>query len=319
MTEKNTILSGQKIDEICKMLVPDQDDYTLLQKLQTELPEHTVRLAKSDDEWYRVGGIVNRNGDRIAQDLIEWVERTFIECGHDFQVLIDHALDQQLIATRQTGKTLYFVVETGHQAEDFLLLEIDKSHEVSDRLLINEAALPEDQEDIIDPLIPSKVESFNFGHSYYQYRRKTDVRLFLKSLNEHYKEEHSVKRFLDDWNRSSARETVFSREWIVRPYQHIGRYGEQIINAEIINVHQQQLPHLDDMTPKHGESLQRLLGRFDRQAGYPFAWFFFMLKGRLVSPHNGENVYKDLNGDFSYLPKRDEAILRDWVASPYNI
>ena len=320
MTEKTITLSGQQIGELCKHLIPGKDDLSLLNKIQTLIPDYTLRLARTSDEWYRIGGVVAGDGTRISNDLIEWVERTFLECGQNLQTLIDHTLEQKLIATRQVGRTLYFVIETGSNAEDFILLQIDKTQEVSDRLLINEESLPEDLEDIIDPLTPATIESYNFGHSRYQYRRKTDIKLFMETLNQHHAgERHPVQRFLDDWNRSSAGKHVFSRDWIIRPYQHTGRYGEQIINAEVINTQSQPLPHLEHLVGKHGNVLNTLLTRFDRHAGYPFAWFFYMVKGKLVSPHNGEAVYHDISGDFAYLPERDETVLRDWIASPYNV
>ncbi len=319
MNEQTFTLSGQQLSELCKNLIPGQDDSLLLTKIQAMLPDRPVRLAKNGDEWYRIGGVVDGEGRRISNDLIEWVDRTFLECGQNFQTLIDFAREQNLIATRQIGRTLYFVIETGAKAEDFILLEIDKTQEVSDRLLINEDCLPESQEDIIDPLTPANIESFNFGHSRYQYRRKTDIKLFMETLNRHHSEEHPVQRFMDDWNRSSAAKHIFCKDWLVRPYQHTGRYGEQIINAEIINIQSQRLPHLEDLVGKHGNSLNLLLSRFDRHAGYLFAWFFYMLKGKLVSPHNGEAVFRDISGDFAYLPERDEAVLRDWIASPYNV
>ena len=59
-------------------------------------------------------------GNRIANDLIEWTERTYIECGKNLQTLIDYAREQKLIATRQTGNTLHFVVQTGSKAEQFI-------------------------------------------------------------------------------------------------------------------------------------------------------------------------------------------------------
>ena len=79
------------------------------------------------------------------------------------------------------------------------------------------------------------------------------------------------------------------------------------------------LPHLEDFAGKKGSALSNILTRFDRQAGYPFAWFFYMVKGKLVSTHSAESVYRDISSDFAYLPERDEAVLRDWIAPPYNI
>ena len=313
-------LSGQQLAKICKQTMPSQDDELLLNQLQTLNPEYSIRLAKISEEWYRLGGIVDIDGNRIANDLIEWTERTYIECGKNMQILIDFAQEKKLIATRQTGNTLNIVVQTGSQAEQFIQLDIDKIYEIADRVLVNQYHPPEDLEEFIDPLEPDCLEAFCIGNSRYSYRRKTDVAIFMDELNKYYIEEHPVQRFMNDWNRSSAQQkAVLSDDWIVRPYRHVGRFGEQHINIEIINAQQKQVPQLDDINGKKGVALHNLLTRFDRQAGYPFAWFFYMVNGKQVSSHCGAAVYKDISGDYSYLPERDAAVLKDWVSSPYSV
>lgn len=320
MTESRLTLAGQAIGDCCKKIIPGQTDEVLLNSLQSLIPDFTIRHALSGDEWYRLGGVVDMGGNRIANDLIEWVERTYLECGQNLQTFIEHTLEQRLIATKQTGRTLYFVVQTGERAEEFTLIEVDKTQEVSDRMLVDEANPPEDLEEFIDPLQPCCIESFTSGLSRYTYRRKTDVKLFMEVINERHVGEHPVQRFMDDWNRSSAgQKHCMSEDWIIRPYQHTGRFGEQIVNVEIVNTHQNNLPHLEDFAGKKGSALSNVLNRFDRQVGYPFAWFFYMIKGKLVSPHSAEAVYRDISGDFAYLPERDEAVLRDWIAKPYNV
>jgi len=320
MIEPKLKLAGQQITECCKKIIPGQNDDLLLQKLQQLIPDFPVRLAYTGEEWYRLGGVVDIHGKRIAGDLIEWVERTFIECGQNLQTLINYTLEQNLIASKQTGKTLCFVVQTGERAEDFTLIEIDKTHEVTDRMLVDENHPPEDLEEFIDPLQPYCIESTGLGHSRYTYRRKTDVKLFMEVINEHHPIEHPVQRFMDDWNRSSAgQKYAMSEDWIIRPYRHTGRFGEQIVNVEIINTHKDNLPHMEDFAGKKGVSLSNILTRFDRHAGYPFAWFFYMVKGKQVSTHGAEAVYRDISNDFAYLPERDEAVIRDWIAQPYNV
>lgn len=319
MTETTALMDSQQISALCKTLLPGQGDENLLQKLQEMAGDFPVRLAQRGDEWYRLGGVIDSQNNRVANDLSEWVERSFAECGQNFQTLLEHALEQQLIATQIVGSTLYFVIETGQSAEDFILVEIDKVLEMSDRFMVNEDNPPEDQEELIDPIDPAEIESFNFGHARYIYRRKTDVKLFMEALKSNHLDEHPVQRFIDEWNSSSASETPFSSDWLILPYQHIGQYGERQVNAKIINTRSERLPHLEDLVGLSGTSLNQLLSRFDRQAGYPFAWYFYMIKGKLVSPHSGHAVYKDISGDFAYLPKRDEAILRDWISSPYNV
>jgi len=313
-------LDGQQLAKLCKDTLPGPGDELLLAKIQALVPGYPVRLARTGSEWYRLGGIVDMHGKRIANDLVEWTERTFIGCGKDLQTLIDYTRAQKLIATRQTGNTLNFVIQTGCKAEDFIQLDIDKTREMADRLLVSASCPPEDLEEFIDPLSPDYVDTFAIGTARYAYRRKTDVAVFMTEINKHHIQEHPVQRFMDDWNRSSAQQkAVLSDDWIVRPFRHTGRFGEQQINVEIIGTRQKNLPQLDDINGKKGPALQNLLNRFDRQAGYPFAWFFYMAKGKRVLPHCGVAVYKDISGDFSYLPERDVAILKDWINTPYSV
>jgi len=320
MTNHKFQLDGQQLAKLCKNTLPGHSDELLLAKIQALVPDYPVRLARTGSEWYRLGGIVDTGGKRVATDLVEWTERTFIECGKDLQTLIDYTRAQKLIATRQTGNTLSFVIQTGCGAEDFIQLDIDKIHEMSDRLLVSESHPPEDLEEFIDPLTPEYVDTFGIGAARYAYRRKTDVAVFMTEINKHHLQEHPVQRFMDDWNRSSAQQkAVLSDDWIVRPFRNTGRFGEQQINVEIINTQQKNLPQLDDINGKKGPALQNLLTRFDRQAGYPFAWFFYMAKSRLVSPHCGVAVFKDISDGFSYLPERDIAILKDWINTPYSV
>ncbi|MGR8931553.1 MAG: hypothetical protein ACU836_13005 [Gammaproteobacteria bacterium] len=320
MTEFRLVLAGQDIADCCKKTIPAKTDESLLSRLQSLVPDYPLHLAFTGDEWYQLGGVVDMAGNRIAHDLIEWVERTYLECGQNLQTLIDHSLEQKLIATKTTGKTLHFVVQTGERAEDFTMIEIDKTQEVSDRLLVDENHPPEDLEEFIDPLQPFCIENYGFGHSRYIYRRKTDVKLFMEVIKERYPTGHPVQRFIEDWNRSSAgQKHRMSNDWIIRPYQHTGRFGEQIVNVELVNTHLGNLPQLENFAGKKGSALCSLLSRFDRQVGYPFAWFFYMVKGKLVSTHSANSVYRDLSNDFAYLPQRDEAILRDWIANPYNV
>lgn len=319
MTEPTFTLDGQALAKICKQTLPTADEQLLLSKLQQLSPDYPQHLARIGSEWYRLGGIVDVSGKRIANDLIEWTERTFRECGQNLHTFIDYALEQHLIATRITGNTLYVVVQTGSKAEQFIQIEIDKIQEVSDRFLVDEQNLPEDLEEFIDPLSPKPIQPFAIGTARYQYRRKTDVAIFMAEMSKHPFTEHPVQRFMDDFNRSSAgQNATFCHDWTIRPFRHTGRFGEQIINVEIINTQSKNIPYLETLGAK-GTALQTQLNRFDRQAGYPFAWFFYMLKNQWVPTQQGVAVFKDISGDFSYLPECDVAVLKDWISTPYSV
>ncbi|MCX7086943.1 MAG: hypothetical protein NTV00_02695 [Methylococcales bacterium] len=326
MTELTLVLDGQQLAKLCKNSLPSSGDELLLEKLQALAPDFRVHLARTGHEWYRIGGIVDTQGKRISSDLIEWTERTYIECGKNLQTLIEHAREQNLIATRQIGNTLYFVIQTGKNAENFIQIDIDKTNEIADRLLVSDSYPPEDLEEFIDPLDPHGIEAFSIGTARYVYRRKTDVKVFMQEVQKHAQalsgnqDEHPVQRFMDDWNNSSAGlNAAMSDDWIIRPYRHTGRFGEQIMNVELINTQTKNLPELATSDRIKGTALQHVLARFDRQVGYPFAWFFYMLKGKLVSPQSGAAVFKDISKEFAYLPERDAAVLKNWAKSPYNV
>lgn len=318
MIEDKKSVSGQDISALCKRLLPDRDNTTLLKKLTALYGHDQVSFAYQSKDWFQVGGIVDQTGQTVAKDLFEWVERTYLECGRDLQVLIDHILEQQLIATKVAGNTLYFSVNTGDNAEDAILIEIEKSQEKTDRLLVSPEDLPECKEDISDPFLPSYVDGFNIGPASYAYKGKTDIAVFMQSLSENHPDKHPIQRFIDDWNQSSAAKFNFSEDWLIRPLKHVGRYGENVLNAELIPLRQSAMSNIETIIGKHGSDLHTVLKRFDKKAGYPFAWYFYMVTEQLTSK-SAEAVYEDISGDFAYLPASDEAILRAWMQDPYYI
>lgn len=263
--------------------------------------------------------MIKPDGSRVAGDLSEWAERTFIECGQNFNTLLEYCEEGRFLATRHQGVTVYLVARTGARAEDFVQIEIDRSQELASRHLIDPDQPPDDLEEIIDPLAPLGVQPFTVGAARYAYRRKTEVALFMAELDRHRASRHPARRFMDDWNASSAGGVrVFCEDWSLRLYQHKGRHGEQIMNVDVVPNRVKDVPHLDSPEGKKGKALATLIGRFDGQAGYPFAWFFHMVKG-LVSPHVGESVHRDLSTDYAYLPDRDARLLAAWIADPYCV
>jgi hypothetical protein len=307
---------GHLLDRLCKETLAGANDGALVVRLHNAYPEFPLQIAGMGHEWYRLGGIIKSDGTRIAPDVNEWAERTFIECGQNFHTLLDHCEKERFLVTQHTGVSLYLVAQTGPHAEDFVQIEVDRTQELAHRYLIDASQPPEDLEELIDPLSPVSVEPFAVGAARYTYRRKTDVALFMRELARHRSTPHPAQRFMDDWNRSSAGQRKnFCEDWGLRLFQHIGRHGEQIMNVEIVHNRVGENPRLESPEGKRGKALATLIGRFDGQAGFPFAWYFYMLKG-LVSPHVGEAVHGDLSKDYAYLPDRDVAVLKQWAAAP---
>jgi len=310
---------GHLLSRLCKETLAGAGDDALLDRIQKAYPAYTLRLARHGHNWYRLGGIIKPDGSRIATDLNEWAERTYIGCGQDLDTLLDHCEEGQFLATKHKGVTVYLVAKTGDKAEDFVQIEVDRTQELADRYLIDVDSPPDDLEELIDPITPQHVEPFAVGAARYAYRRKTEVALFMQELAKHRADPHPAQRFMNDWNASSAgSKRSFCEDWSLRLYEHQGRHGERIMNVEIVNNRTKEVPRLDSPEGKKGKALSTLISRFDHQAGYPFAWYFYMLKG-LVSPYLGEAVYRDISKDYAYLPERDAAVLRRWIANPYCV
>jgi hypothetical protein len=89
------------------------------------------------------------------------------------------------------------------------------------------------------------------------------------------------------------------------------------MNVEIVN-NKAAVPRLESPEGKKGKALASMISRFDSQAGYPFAWYFYSLKG-LVSSYVIEAVLRDISNDHAYIPRRDEMILRRWSDHPYSV
>lgn len=311
-------VDGHVLERLCRQTPVETGDRALLANLQRTYPDYPVHLARVGHEWYRLGGVVTAEGERVAYDLIEWSERSLLECGQNFATLLAHCAEQRLLATRHQGVTLYLVAQTGSKAEDFVQIEIDRTQEFAERTLVAEQHPPRDLEALIDPLKPQWVEAFPVGAARYTYRRKTEVASFMAELARHRADQHPVQRFMDDWNASSAsRHAVFCHDWSLRLSQRHGRHGEQLMTVEVVNNRTDKLPGFEEQryqTP----SMATLLKRFDSQVGYPFAWFFYFLKG-LVPAWVIENVQRDLRQDYGYLPERDVAVLKNWLATPYSL
>lgn len=312
-------INGIRIQRICRETPASEDDHLLVARIMEALPALEVRIARRGHIWYRIGGVVTPEGERIALDINEWAERSLIECGHDFEILLDHCIEQNFLVTRHVGVSLYLSVKTGPRPQDFVQIEVDRTQERTFRTLIDAERLPEDLEELIDPIEPSTLEPWDISSPQYIYRRKTDVAVFMEELSKHRSTIHPAQHFMKDWEASSAMDqATFCHHWSLRLHRRIGRHGEQHLNVEVVANSPQGLSRLDSAEGKRGKALSALITQYDHLAGYPFAWFFNMVGGS-VSPQVGESVWRDISGDFAYLPSRDAQILARWVCRPYYL
>lgn len=303
------------IVEICTSTPVAAGPGALLKGLATALPEWPFRHAFCRGGWYRLGGIVDAGGVRIASDLERWVEEEVERVGGDIGQLIDDHAAQALYATRLVGKTHYLVAPVGEAHDDFLQLEIEELQEIrAHRLFAND---PASVEEIVDPRGGTE-GALPIGLPCYRLRRIHHVGAFLMRMRAQSGEKAPIHRMLEDWTRSSAGTTsAFSNHWVIATREHLDRYQQPIFRAQPIATLTGAPPAFSAGAETRGLKLQEALNRFDRDCGYPLAWYFHMLSTKAVPHWVAQAVVEDALGGFAYLPQKDVDVVRDWLHRPY--
>ena len=290
---------------------------SLQQKLQEDLPELEFESVLTREGWYRIGGVVDADGERVSDNLAAWVEA---EAAGDALELYHRHAAKNLFVTRLNGKTHYLVARTGERPQDFVQLELEELQEVMDRPLFDAESVPDSVEEIIDPFEYTRVEPKPISAPRYLFRRIIPIADYLDELIEKAEIKPPVVRFMADWARSSAGEAdAFCRHWVLSFREYTDGYGEPRFHAKPITTYVGEVPVISDDNVPRGAELANLIHAFDRQIGYPMAWYFFMLSHKQVSHQIAEAIHSDLMGAYAYLPVRDMKVLRDWYDRGYGV
>ena len=309
-----------RVDELCARVPVTSGSAGLAKALAGIDPHLCFRDVLTRGGWYRLGGVVDREGNRLADDLAVWAEIGLEAHEGDFHSLADSYEGRGLRATRLIGKTHYLVAGVGESAGDFIQVEIEELQEtLAHELLSGES--PTSLEEWIDP--PRDESGGGAGQAlgapFYKLRRITDVADFMQRMAAQKLESQPVHRFFDAWEASSAgRATAFSNHWVLAVRESLDRYRQPVFQATPVAAINGMMPRFDGVFGAQGLALSGALQRFDRQAGYPMAWFFHMLTTKTVSYAVANAVIEDIQAGFSYLPERDVSVVKNWLYRPYG-
>jgi hypothetical protein len=308
---------AQAFAEMC-VRVPVSAGAVGLAKAATRLsPQLFFRAVLSRGGWYRLGGVIDKAGRRISDDLARWVEGELAARNDDLQALVEDYAKSGLRATRLLGKTHYLVASTGSRGSDFLQVEIEELQEVAGHKLFAGAA-PNSVEELMDPPRDQKASASALGAPFFALRRVTDIADFLARMAAQKPEAHTVHRFSSAWQTSSAGlATPLSNHWVLALREYLDRYRQPILQATPVAAGHNVSPDFDGAQGARGLALYEALQRFDRQADYPMAWFFHMLTTKRVPYTVASAVVDDVQAGFSYLPERDVKVIKDWLHRPY--
>ena len=307
---------SQRLTEVCALSLPAEDHAALLSHVRQILPEKEFKLSLSRSGWYRVGGVIDAQGEWLAHKLEDW----FHAQSMDVVDLVEKYMDVGYQVTRHNGTTHYFTACTGNDPSQFIQLEVEEIVEVVDRNLVEPEFLPETLEELLEPEKFPKLETIRKIRHYYRFRRITSIENFVARMAEDSDYTLPIQRWFTDWARSSAGEkSRFCDQWVMALREYTDGYGEPRMEAKPISAYVGTLEDLDPDNTMHGTDLANAIHTFDHQVGYPMAWYFYLLTRKKVSPRIAEAIHNDLQGAYAYLPSRDLDILNDWVADPYSV
>lgn len=291
------------------------DHGPLFAKLRDIAPELDFRIVHERGGWHRIGGVVTRDGARVAADLRRYAETEFDEITPDMDLPENW---DALLATRFDGRTLYIIAPMGDQAWDFVQLEIEVVQEVIDRELFPDDFVAADIEEFLDPADPVHLAPEPVGEAGYRFHGLAHIGQFIEGLDRATATDRRFTRFLEDWQHSRAgKSAAFHENWALRLFRYTDRFGEQKIEASPLCA--RGLPALpaNGAIPT-GAALSNLLEEYDRAAGYPMAWYFQVLTAQKGAHAIAEQAWRDHeSGEFAYLPEPDLNVLRAWWREPY--
>lgn len=303
--------------EACAITPVAAGPNALIKELARQIPDLPFRRTLCRGGWYRLGGVVAEDGSRVSDDLEAWVEQALANHDGDFQALHETYVGSGLRATRRVGRTHYFVSGTGSQPGDFIQLEIEDLQETLSHTLFEEEHVATQVEDLVD----HRQSEFNdqpVGLPSYAFRRITAISEFLAKARAQQPEPQAIHRFVEDWGKSSAgNTTALSNHWVIGVREHLDRYRQPIYRAQAVPALNGEPPLFNTKEGVRELALHDALVAFDRQVGYPFAWYFHMLTTKVVPHWVARVVVEDALAGFAYLPRRDEELVRNWLHNPY--
>ena len=305
------------IVETCAKVTVSSGPGALGKALSVALPEWKFHQAMSRGGWYRLGGIVDGKGERISDNLESWVENALDERDGDMHQLLDDFAGQTLYATRLVGQTHYLVASASDDSDGFLQLEIEDLQEMRvHQLFINE---PGSLEELVDPRGGADKPQA-IGLPFYTFRRLQHIGAFLKRMLAQKPDPAPIHRMLGDWSKSSAANTsAYSNHWVIATREHLDRYHQPVFRAQPIATLAGDPPEFDASIGTSGLALHDAIAHFDRETGYPMAWYFHMLTTKAVPHWVAQTVVEDSLAGFAYLPQRDVDVVRGWLHRPYTL
>lgn len=313
-------LDMEQLSRICAATEPAANPQILLQGVNDASANHDFGLTYTEEGWYRIGGVVTSEGQRVANNLEDWIEA---ESGGDIIDLVARYGDKGYCTTALAGKTHYLTATTGQNPLDFIQLEVEEIQEVMDHELFNPDRIPDTIEDIVDPLEINEVEPTPVSAAKYEFKQATHFTDMAEELTSDFTGDPAFRRFISDWNDSSAGSAIaFHQCWAVNVLPILKNVGEHKFEIKLLSPHADVIHAYDMSGMGSWGTIIKMLESLDNEAGFPMAWYFLMLTKKFMSYSMVKSIREEMSWsktDYSFLAENDRLVLENWLDEPYNL
>jgi len=306
------------LDAICASVIPAETPIGLMQTINDTLPGQPFHYIFTDNDWYRVGGIVTSDGARLADSLEDWLGAHFSGDIADFAARFGRSGYR---VTNVRGKTHYFSASMGDAALDFVQVEVEEVDEVVSHDLIDAQHIPDSIETIIDPLDPSPVEAVPVTPPRYQCKRITNFSDLAEDLISDFSGDRNFRRFLDEWQRSTASDHVaFHDCWAVTVVPLLRAVSEHKTKVRLLSRFADRI-HAYDMSGRGAAGhILNMIASVDRECGFPMAWYFLLVTKKYMSHALAASIRQELGWKrqpYITFADADREIFEAWIDNPY--
>ena len=353
-------------------VAPVTDDHSgLLAAIRDRYPETPFRLIAKRSEYTWPAGIMDREGNRVTDNLVAWIDQQLAENNNDPKAVWRKHKDSGLIKTEWGGPCLHLTAPFGSASDAFYQIEVVAGTEFTCKMMFDPGQwhIPEDRHDLIHGPSYEFCEEDRQHLSPPKYRLDSlvNMRRFMRDLVEVEKasrladlsemqkktihihdividagtqESYDIP-FLDlcpdwldrvppaarlfrDWQESSPGKEGrhFCNHWFAQYNDYTNPKGERHLYFCPQWADADGGLNLPEIAPGYESSpygVMEALSEFDRQAGYQFAWYFYMLHGNRVTGSAGTVIAQAIqDGLINPLPECDKKVLLRWLNDKYG-